>query len=199
MQVLRTPYLNRLKQFYFRLIRNNLYLGKRGQSITGTDPNLCFMCGKHQERRVPLLYSCEVVKKLTQTLIEILKRANLLKNGIYIEVFLFKSYDFNSIENLSLVILWDYIYKSKFDAERYSAIKFEYYLMRNIDQLALLSPNLKLGSQAVVNVLESRRSAAINRQIICDYNDASLRLRPAAVFPGRSQDVPPQQDPSTQA
>merc|ERR1711888_560015 len=28
MQVLRTPYLNRLKQFYFRLIKNNLYLGK---------------------------------------------------------------------------------------------------------------------------------------------------------------------------
>ena len=71
-----------------------------------------------------LLYSCEVVKKLTQALIEILKRANLLKNGIYIEVFLFKFYDFNSIENLSLVLLWNYIYKLKFDIERYSAIKF---------------------------------------------------------------------------
>ena len=68
--------------------------------------------------------------------------------------------------------------------------------MRNIDQLALLSPNLKLGSQAVLNVLESQRSAAINRQIICDYNDASLRLSPADVSPGRSQDMdrrpPPQ-------
>ena len=51
----------------------------------------------------------------------------------------------------------DYIYKSKFDSERYSAVKFEYYLKRNIDQLALLSPNLKLGSQAVVNVLDSHR------------------------------------------
>ena len=61
MQVLKTPYLNRLKQFYFRLIRNNLFLGKRGQTMMSTDPSLCFMCGKHQERRVPLLYSCEVV------------------------------------------------------------------------------------------------------------------------------------------
>ena len=43
MQVLRTPYLNRLKQFYFRLIRNNLLLGKKGQTITSTDPSLCFM------------------------------------------------------------------------------------------------------------------------------------------------------------
>ena len=158
-----------------------------------TDPSIWFMCRKHQERHVPLLYSCEIVSKLTQALIEILKRANLLKNGTHIKVFLFKYYEFNSIENLSLVLLWNYIYKLKFDIEGYSAIKFEYYLMRNINQLALLSPNLKLGSQAVVNVLESRRSAAINRQIICDYNDASLRLRPADVFPGRSQDVPPQQ------
>ena len=89
------------------------------------------------------------------------KRSNLLKNGSHIEVFLFKCYEFNSIENLSLVLLWNYIYKSKFDIERYSAIKFEYYLMRNIDQLALLSPNLKLESQAVLNVLEARRSAAM--------------------------------------
>ena len=166
MHVLRTPYLNRLKQFFFRLIRNNLFLGKRGQKITVSDPNLCFMCGKHPERRVPLLYSCDVVKGLTQTLIEVLKRANLLKNGIYIEVFLFKYYDFNSIENL-----WDYIYKSKFDSERYSAIKFEYYLKQNIDQLALLSPNLKLGSQAAVNVLDSRRSAAANKYVRYDIND----------------------------
>ena len=139
--------------------------------MTFSDPNLCFMCGKHPERRVPLLYSCDVVKRLTQTLIEVLKRANLLKNGIYIEVFLFKYYDFNSIENLSLVMLWDYIYKSKFDSERYSAIKFEYYLKRNIDQLAQLSPNMKLGSQAVVHVLDLRRSAAANKYVRYDDND----------------------------
>ena len=136
-----------------------------------SDPNFCFMCGKHLERRVPLLYSCDVVKRLTQTLIEVLKRANLLKNGIYIEVFLFKYYDFNSIENLSLVMLWDYIYKPKFDSERYSAVKFEYYLKRNIDQLALLSPNLKLGSQAVVNVLDSLRHAAATKHARYEIND----------------------------
>ena len=31
MQVLRTPYLNRLKQFFFRLIRNNLFLDKEAK------------------------------------------------------------------------------------------------------------------------------------------------------------------------
>ena len=64
-QVLKTPYLNRLKQFYFRLLRNNLFLGNRNQKLSTSDPNLCFMCGKHAERCVPLLFSFEVVKRLT--------------------------------------------------------------------------------------------------------------------------------------
>ena len=32
MQVLKTPYLNRLTQFYLRLIRNNLFFGKKKQN-----------------------------------------------------------------------------------------------------------------------------------------------------------------------
>ena len=78
MQVLKTPYLNRLKQFFFRLIRNNLFLGKRSQKVANSDPDQCFICGKHPEKRVPLLYSCEVVRELNQNLVEVLKRDNLL-------------------------------------------------------------------------------------------------------------------------
>ena len=70
------------------------------------------MCGKLPDRRVLLLHSCEVVKGLTQALIEVVKRANLLGNGANIEVFLFKHYEFNSIKNLALVTLWDYIFKA---------------------------------------------------------------------------------------
>ena len=81
-QVFKTPYLNRLKQFYLRLLRNNLFLGNRNQKSSTSDPNLCFMCGKHPERRVPLLYSCEVVKRLTYRLIDVLSRANLLGKGV---------------------------------------------------------------------------------------------------------------------
>ena len=81
-------------------------------------------------------------------------------NGANIEVFLFKQYEFNSIENPALVTLWDYVYKAKFDPDRYSTIKFEGYLMWNIDCLALLSPNLKLESQAVSKVLDIRKRAA---------------------------------------
>ena len=30
-EILKTPYLNRLKQFMLRLLRNNLFLGKKAQ------------------------------------------------------------------------------------------------------------------------------------------------------------------------
>ena len=55
MQVLKTPYLNRLKQFFFRLIRNNLFLGKMSFKVANSDPHQCFICGNHPEMRVPLL------------------------------------------------------------------------------------------------------------------------------------------------
>ena len=90
-------------------------------------------------------------------MIEVLKRANLLGNGANIEVFLFKHYEFNSIENLALVALWDHIYKAKFDPDRYSTAKLESYLVWNKDHLALLAPNLNLGSRAVSNELDIRR------------------------------------------
>ena len=83
---------------------------------------------------------------------------------------MYKYYDFNSIENLSLVMLWNYIYKSKFDSERYSAIKFKYYLKQNIHQIALLSSNLKSESQAVVNVLDSWQAAAAMACVIHGVN-----------------------------
>ena len=95
----------------------------------------------------------------------------MLRSGEYIEIFLFKNYNFNSIENLSLVILWNYIYISNFNFERYSAIKFKYYLKQNIDQLALLSPNLKSKSQAIVNALDSWKGKAAREYARHGIND----------------------------
>ena len=84
---------------------------------------------------------------------------------------LFKNYNFNSIENLSLVSLWNYIYKLKFNTEKYPEIKFSGYLKQIICQLALLSPNLKLESQAVVNIIEVEQGAAANEYIRREYNN----------------------------
>ena len=74
-----------------------------------------------------------------------------------------------------MVILWNYIYKSKFNYERYSAIKFKYYLKQNIDQLALLSPNLKFEYQAVINVLESWNEAATEEYVRHGINDTQFQ------------------------
>ena len=90
MQVLRTPYLNRLKQFFIRLLRNNLFLGKKSKKIANSDPNWCFICKKHPEKRVPLFYFCKKVQSLVQYLIKILKRAGRLGAGHSIEIFYLK-------------------------------------------------------------------------------------------------------------
>ena len=74
---------------------------------------------------------------------------------------MFSEYDFNLIENLSLVSLWNYIYKLKFSTEKYAEIKFSGFLKQIIRQLALLTPNLKLESQAVLNVLEVELGTAV--------------------------------------
>ena len=66
-QVNRTQYFNRLKQFYLRLMRNNLYLGK----ISSAN-NSCFICEKHPERRFPVMFTCEPVKVLTAKVTQIL-------------------------------------------------------------------------------------------------------------------------------
>merc|ERR1711888_254978 len=53
-QVYKTPYMNRLKQFFLRLLRNNLYIGKvsHGNPL----PLTCTTCGKHPEKRFPILF-----------------------------------------------------------------------------------------------------------------------------------------------
>ena len=40
-------------------------------------------------------------------------KSGFLKYGHCIEIFLFKKYKFNTIENLSLPLFWNYIYKLK--------------------------------------------------------------------------------------
>ena len=42
-QVLKTPYLNRLKKFFIQLLRNNLFLGTKSQKNPSSDPKSCFI------------------------------------------------------------------------------------------------------------------------------------------------------------
>ena len=140
-QVNRTRYFNRLKQFYLRLMRNNLYLGK----ISNAN-NLCFICEKHPERRFPVMFTCEPVRVLTAKVTQILKNAGLLRLGDNIEMFLFSEYTFDTVENLVLITLWDYLYKLRFCPEKYSICMFTRYLKIKVDHFSIVSPRLKLGS-----------------------------------------------------
>ena len=148
-QVNKTPYLNRLKQFFLRLLRNNLFFGKSKHN----PPPSCVICGKHPEKRIPALMICEVSVSLVKQLSNFLREAGLLNQGDNIECFLYKAYKFNSIENLSLVILWDFIYKARFTPEKYVASGFFSYLYHKISWIQMLAPNLKLGFTSLANAL----------------------------------------------
>ena len=59
-QVYKTPYLNRLKQFFLCLLRNNLYIDRKNHNSSPL-PLTCMICGKHPEKRISILFSCEVL------------------------------------------------------------------------------------------------------------------------------------------
>ena len=144
---------------FLRLLRNNLYIGKSNHDSKSLDPNTCIICRKHPEKRMPILFSREPVKILTNQLVGSLRNSGLLEKGSYIEAFLCKGYNFNSIENLTLVTLWDFIYKACFNNEKYSTCKFFRYLQYKVDCFAILAPYLKLGFWLVSNVLKRNINA----------------------------------------
>ena len=148
-QVNKTPYLNRLKQFFLRLLRNNLFFGKTKHNISPA----CVVCGKHPEKRIPALLVCEVTVSLVRRLTFFLKEANLLSNDDNIECFLYKAHKFNTAQNLSLVILWDFMYKARFSHEKYPASRFFSYLNNKIRWVQLLAPNLKSEFSSLSNAL----------------------------------------------
>ena len=130
-----------------RLIRNNLFIGK---NACYNIPQSCFFCANHPEKRIPIIFSCDIVKEMTAKLIHILKEAGLLARGDTIEMFLFVNYDFNSIENSILITLWDFVYKSRFSPEKYSMCMFTKFLKYRIDYFMLVFHNLKLGCLLVL-------------------------------------------------
>ena len=148
-QVNKTPYLNRLKQFFLRLLRNNLFFGKTKHN---TSPS-CVICGQHPEKRIPALLSCNVTVSLVKKLMHALKEAGLLRDDDAIECFLFRAYRFNSVQNISLVLLWDYMYKARFQHEKYLASRFFEYLRKKISCLELLAPDLKSELASFANAL----------------------------------------------
>ena len=114
-EILKMPYLNRLKQFLLRLLRNNLLLGKRAEKNINPEESKCYICGEHKESRVLLFLGCTSVQKKIEFLKRVLKKAGLLRKGCEMSLFFFKDYDINSVENIALATLWNFTYNNKYN------------------------------------------------------------------------------------
>ena len=79
--------------------------------------------------------------------------ARLLRLGNNIEMFLFSEYAFDTVENLVLITLWDYVYKLRFNPERYSLCMFIKYNKIKVYHFSLVSYTLKLGFCLVSSAL----------------------------------------------
>ena len=102
-----------MKPFMIRLYQNNLYLGyKTGNKTT---PPVCYTCCNHRESRVELLLNCNITSKILQLMIRVLRKAGCLSIGCKIDMFLFDRYPVSSIENITLMFTWKFIYNSKFN------------------------------------------------------------------------------------
>ena len=99
------------------------------------------------------MFSCVPVRNLTSKVRNILKIAGLLRLGDNIEMFLFSEYAFDTVENLVLITLWDYVYKLRFNPEKYSLCMFTKYLKIKVDHFSLVSYRLKLGFCLVSSAL----------------------------------------------
>ena len=106
---------------------------------------------------------CEVTVSLVDRLSHFLREANLLSQGDEIECFLYKFYRFNSVENLSLVILWDFMYKARFTPEKHAASGFFSYLYYKLVWFKLLAPNLKFECVSLADAL-------LKNNVVRQYN-----------------------------
>ena len=57
------------------------------------------------------------------------------------------------VQNLSLVILWDFMYKARFSHEKYPASRFFSYLNNKISWIQMLAPDLKSEFSSLANAL----------------------------------------------
>ena len=109
---------------------------------------------------------CEVTVSLVKRLTHLLKEANLLSHDDSIECFLYKAYKFNTVQNLSLVMLWDFMYKARFSHEKYPASRFFSYLGNRISWVQTLAPDLKSEFSSLANVLLKNNASQYNNSDI---------------------------------
>ena len=69
--------------------------------------------------------------------------------------FFFENYKINSIENITLAILWKYTYDNKYNEEVFQNIPFSTWLKKSVSSLSALHTFLALDAERVHEVLSS--------------------------------------------
>ena len=77
-----------------------------------------------------------------------------LNKGQEIGLFLYKEYDFNTLENITLTTLWNFVYNLKFSSDKFAGIKFNYFLKNSLCKLTTFPPPLSLKAREVVRILD---------------------------------------------
>ena len=96
-----------------------------------------------------------MTNKLVQFLIRILRKAGGLINSCRVEMFLFKDYSINSIENLSLMFTWKYVYNCKYNKSSPIVKSFAHAYRGLIAIITYMSLPQLLMARNVLNILNS--------------------------------------------
>ena len=153
-RIMSLNYFNRIKQFMIRLFQNNLYLGNKSNNKQKSVITNCFTCGNHPENCVEVMLNCARSNSILQFLIIVLKKVGRLGNGCKINMFLFKNYPVNSIENISLMFTWKYIYNSKYCNETLLCILFAFSYRSLIAIITHMSLPLTLTARDILKILD---------------------------------------------
>ena len=101
------------------------------------------------------LLNCSRSNTILQFLIQVLRKAGILRNDYQIEMFIFKEYPINSAENIALMFTWKFIYNSKFTNETLLCVPFAYALKFLFSVFTLMGLPQSLTAKDVLRVLES--------------------------------------------
>ena len=138
-----------------RLFRNNLFLGSKTQSMQKDAIVTCFVCGSHPENNVEFMLNCSRSNIILQFLIRILKKAGKFSNGCKIDMFIFKNYPINLIENISLMFTWKHIYNSRYNNDCLLCIPYAFTLKSLISVITHMSLPLTMTAIDILKILDN--------------------------------------------
>ena len=113
-QILRLNNFNKIQEFFIRLFQNNLFLNNRAHQWNKDNNQNCWTCNGHIKSCMHLFVNCACTTFIFAFPTRILTKAGYLCNGTVVELFILKEYPIDSMENISLLFLWKFMYSEKF-------------------------------------------------------------------------------------